>query len=100
MVKLTDGRVMPRHQDHIRLRYDKENTMFADRTAAGGSIQVETPQETISEEQGHSVVPAKGYGISRSYALRRSSTGTRLTCVLWHMRSTAQISLVTSLLKD
>lgn len=64
VVKLTDGRVMRRHQDHLRLRYDKDKTMFSDGTAVGGSIQVEIPQETASEEQGHSVVPAEGDGHS------------------------------------
>ena len=63
VVKLTDGRFMRRHQDHVHLRYDKENAMFSDGTATGGSIQVETPQETVHEEQGHSVVLAEGNGL-------------------------------------
>jgi hypothetical protein len=63
VVKLTDGRVIRRHNDHICLRYHKEKATVADRTTAG-SIQVETPQETVSEEQGHSVVPAEDDGLS------------------------------------
>ena len=106
VVKLTDGLVISRHQDHICLRYDKENSTFSDGTSAGGSIQVETPQETVFEKQSIQWFLQRVMDFLSQTPNPLLCPQTQLhwdptyLCLVAHQEYSADHSVVASLLKD